>query len=158
MRYSVEQWCRLDTTKLVNLRRLSLSNINVGKVDLERFYDNFKNVVKLQTLLTLYWDSGVNSDISLERIFELCSSISHLKTDGISFHNSLRLDKFAVNLEVLESAFYGTQINNLISSIGKLPQLEALHVDLLGEGRSEPICIHERFAQLRILKNCSIRI
>uniref|UniRef100_A0A7N0VFS6 Uncharacterized protein n=1 Tax=Kalanchoe fedtschenkoi TaxID=63787 RepID=A0A7N0VFS6_KALFE len=133
-------WCQLSTTRLTNLRQLTLTIINKLEGNSERFYDNFQNLTGLQ-ILYLSCPGG----ISVSEIFKRCPSITHLSMVGNGYDDG-KLNEFAVNLQVLEMLL----VTKLTPSIERLPKLQALRI-LVHVRLDDLICSEQGFQQLRAL-------
>ncbi|CAM8945340.1 unnamed protein product [Rhodiola kirilowii] len=150
---SYDRWCDIDTTCLVNLRHLFLTSIPQDEANPTRFYDKFKNLIRLQTLALDNRDASALGYIPASEIFKRCPSITHFLSSGMSYDQSADLHEYAVNLQVLEMEFYDPQ-HGQIPSIKKLPKLRALRIKMSGDvwGTKQLICSDGGFTQLRTLK------
>ncbi|CAM8945225.1 unnamed protein product [Rhodiola kirilowii] len=146
-----KQWCDIDTTCLVNLRYVFVTNLPRDKANPTIFYDKFKSLTMLQTLAL--HSSGVDW-FSASEIFKRCPSITHFLSDKMSYYQSADLHEFAVNLQVLEMVLHDLQNNDPILSIKKLPKLRALRIEMSDQiwGTKQLICSDGGFTQLRTLK------
>ncbi|CAM8938010.1 unnamed protein product [Rhodiola kirilowii] len=149
---SYHQWCVTDTTCLVNLRYVFVTDIPPIKFHPTEFYDKFKSLTMLQTLAL---DNGLVTFeliyISASEIFKRCPSITHFLSSGMSYNQSADLHEFAVNLQVLEMVDLP---HDPIPSIKKLPKLRALLIKMHdNKRRTEKLIFSEGgFTQLRTLK------
>uniref|UniRef100_A0A7N0UPD2 Uncharacterized protein n=1 Tax=Kalanchoe fedtschenkoi TaxID=63787 RepID=A0A7N0UPD2_KALFE len=139
--YDLQIWCQLSTTRLTNLRHLTLDITKPLEGNSEKFYDNFQNLTGLQAL-SLFYRSG----ISVSEIFKRCPAITHFSVHG-DFYDDGELNEFAVNLQVLELRY----IKKLTPSIERLPRLQALLLLHVGAGADDLTCSERGFPQLRAL-------
>ncbi|CAM8938073.1 unnamed protein product [Rhodiola kirilowii] len=150
---SYDQWCDIDTTRLVNLRHLFVTSIPLDEANPTKFYDKFNSLKMLRTLALKNRDISAMGCISASEIFKRCPSITHFVSRGMSYDQSADLHEYAVNLQVLEMEFYDHQ-HGPIPSIKRLPKLRALWIKMGSNiwGAEQLLFSDRGFTQLRTLK------